>query len=874
MTDSSPEQNRNLIAVCLPDGVMLDFEMTDSKTVYSNGLLFEQFRLDWSKALFNFGFEDRSSMMTPSIAFIHDISHRFIKALARNPYIEFTRSASSIDSEEQNEILQSVPYLIGLEFVDEAWIGNIWNRLSEVFTLLNKDAPGTIAEFLQSRSTRLNMAGRVFFHLVENPGTDFPFAFMATYSTQNGQEKKVSHVPLKHALLEFREQNDLLLQLLSTVSKAADKSGLISELVESGELFSPIKFTADEAYTFLKEIPMYEECGVLCRIPHWWKKRSSSIRLMVSVGNKEPSLVGMDALMSFDPKLSLDGQDISKEEIEALLLQTAGLSLIKGKWVEVDHDRLQAALDAFEKANRMADGDSLTLADAMRLQLKGAGYFGLDDKAIDIQVTNGEWLSSIRSKLMNPEEISNVSPGRNFKCTLRHYQQSGLDWLVMMRSLGFGALLADDMGLGKTVQILALLEFARNKGKIRTLLVIPASLIGNWENEIARFTPNLKYCVLHTGNTVIDFNAYDLFITTYGMTARIDELKGYRWDLLIIDEAQAIKNPGAKQTKAVKQLQSRSRIAMTGTPIENRLSELWSIFDFLNAGLLGNAKEFKDLVKGMQDSEDYSKIRNVISPFILRRLKTDKNVISDLPDKIELKEYAGLSKKQVVLYMTLVDEIAGKLESTEGIERKGLVLASIMKFKQICNHPDQYLGGLSFEASHSGKFELLAEICETIREKHERVLIFTQFREMTEPLAQYLEEVFGRKGLVLHGGTPVKKRAELVAQMNGREYVPFMVLSLKAGGVGLNLTGASHVIHFDRWWNPAVENQATDRAFRIGQKQNVMVHKFISTGTIEEKIDRMIEGKQKLASDIIGSSGEQWITEMNNAELMNLFSLA
>ncbi len=316
---------------------------------------------------------------------------------------------------------------------------------------------------------------------------------------------------------------------------------------------------------------------------------------------------------------------------------------------------------------------------------------------------------------------------------------------------------------------------------------------------------------------------------------------------------------------------------MTGTPIENKLSDLWSVFDFLNKGLLGSSKEFGEFAKSLKNNTDgYAKLRDIISPFILRRLKTDKKVISDLPDKIEIKAFTTLTKKQVVLYNALVKDLSKTLndDKLSNITRKGIILSSIMKFKQICNHPDQYLGQKTFDFENSGKFNKLAEICETIREKHEKVLVFTQFKEIATPLSKFLEIIFNKEGLVLHGGTAVKKRGEMVEQFNSEEnYIPFMVLSLKAGGVGLNLTSANHVIHFDRWWNPAIENQATDRAFRIGQQKNVVVHKFVTQGTIEEKIDKMLEEKQKLSSDIITSSGEKYITEMNNDQLLNLLKL-
>jgi len=343
---------------------------------------------------------------------------------------------------------------------------------------------------------------------------------------------------------------------------------------------------------------------------------------------------------------------------------------------------------------------------------------------------------------------------------------------------------------------------------------------------------------------------------------------------VILDEAQAIKNPGTQQTKSVKILNSQNRIIMTGTPIENRLSDLWSLFDFLNPGLLGTAKEFGTFASNVKKTHNgYSRLKKIISPYILRRLKTDKSVISDLPEKVEMHTYAGLSKKQIVLYQNTVCELTKRLETVEGVQRRGIILASLMKFKQLCNHPDQFLGTGGYEEADSGKFLRLREICETIYEKREKVLVFTQFKEITGPLHAFLKTIFERDGLVLHGSTAVGMRKKIVEQFQGSEYIPYMVLSLKAGGVGLNLTEANHVIHFDRWWNPSVENQATDRAFRIGQKKNVIVHKFITKGTIEEKINDMLREKTKLTADVIQVTGEAMITEMDNKELVDLFKL-
>jgi non-specific serine/threonine protein kinase len=856
-----------ITAIFTRDGFILDRFPASGKDCFFDQTMLDDFSRDKFKALFELGFAAKNEKYSAALAYLQFISIEFARSLSRNSDIEITRRSSPLGEPERSEILRAVPYGVGMEFVNENWAEIVWSGLRNVADGEIKDFDGMVAEYLRGKNSSLNVVGRVFFHLVENKRDESPFAFLATYST--GSDKNVQHLPLKGALLEYKDDQDKLLHLLSTVSMAAEKSEFVSELVESGELFSPLRFDADEAYTFLKEVPLYEACGVVCRIPDWWKKHGRA-RVVVSVGSQVPSMVGMDALLSFDPKIFLGGEEMSRKEAAALLYQTNGLALIKGKWVEVDHDRLAQALDAFDKA---AEAGEITFAEAVRMRLSMDGGMADDDGEL-VEMTNGEWLESVRNTLLNPARIGALSAGGDFLAVLRHYQQTGLNWLGQMKALGFGSLLADDMGLGKTVQILALLECMRQSGGTKTLLVIPASLICNWRSEADKFTPKLKYAVVHSNKREFDINEADLFITTYGMVSRIESLKHAEWDLIVLDEAQAIKNAGTKQAKAVKALTSASKIAMTGTPVENSLSDLWSIFDFLNKGLLGSAKEFGGFAKRLKtDVRGYSRLRDIISPFILRRLKTDKSVIADLPDKIELKAFTELTKKQVVLYSALIKDIENQLKQVDGIARKGLVLASIMKFKQICNHPDQYLGQSAFDPALGGKFEKLAQICETIAEKRERVLVFTQFREMTSPIADYMETVFSRKGLILHGGTAVKKRGELVERFNGVEYVPFMVLSLKAGGTGLNLTAANHVIHFDRWWNPAVENQATDRAYRIGQSRNVLVHKFITAGTIEEKIDAMLEEKQKLAGGVIASQGEAWITEMDDDALMNLFRL-
>ena len=583
-------------------------------------------------------------------------------------------------------------------------------------------------------------------------------------------------------------------------------------------------------------------------------------------------MLGFDTLVSMRPKLMVDGQPLTEEDVQNLLAQTEGLAFLKGKWVEVNHEKLKKLLAEMEACQ-----GELTLMEALKLELGNAGEAENSGPVI----TNGAWLSSLLQSLRSPGKIRKQAVPKSFQATLRPYQKNGYTWLNYMNELGFGACLADDMGLGKTVQVLAYLERLRAKEKkARVLLIVPASLVGNWQKEAQKFAPSMELLVLHGRTSAVleqmlrEQPAF-LTITTYGMATRIRALQEMPWTAVILDEAQAIKNPATKQTKEIKKISAGMRIAMTGTPIENDLTNLWSLFDFLNQGLLGTPKEFHEYCKNLSDHpEGYAKLKAMVTPFMLRRVKTDKKVIADLPEKLEKIDYVTMSKKQVVLYRKAVAELESMLAEVDGMKRRGLVLATIVKLKQICNHPDQYLGQQAFLESESGKLQMLREICETIYEKRERVLVFTQFKEITEQLADFLTGIFHAKGYVLHGGIRAAKRTEMVEAFQGEDYVPFIVLSVKAGGTGLNLTKAGHVIHFDRWWNPAVENQATDRAFRIGQTKNVMVHKLVCEGTIEEKIDAMIESKKELAENVIGTGGEKWITELGNEELMSLFRLS
>lgn len=852
--------------------------------------IYDRYCSDRDSWLFFLGFTGKKQELAPTLSFWCNFSRLFIHRLSLTPDIEELREQIDIplSLEDLVRFQESAPLMFGIEYLSDHLFLTLWNELHHIFATQIAAFDGTVAEYVRTFNPEIHLAGRIYFHLVENTKSDAPFAFLATYSTRLNDDGESRHLPLKYALEEYRGDNDKLLELLVTVHGAAEQSVLVAALLESGELFQPLGWSSSEAFTFLREIPLYEQSGILCRIPNWWKGKAASISLQISIGEKPPVTVGMATLLDFQPRLMLGDTEISTEEARSLLQQSEGLAFLKNKWVAVDAEKLKETLAAYEEALELNGEEGISFRDAMRFSINPHSLLGSGAEKSLSGVSNGQWLRSVFAKLHNPAEIAPITLGKTFLARLRGYQQDGLNWLSALHTLQFGACLADDMGLGKTVQLLAFLNVLYSDKNVATrskpsLLVLPASLLGNWISEIEQFFPSLNYFAAHPDfhkpGKVPEMNPkqleqFDLIITTYALTQRYQWLKNYSWNYIVLDEAQAIKNPGTKQTKSIKKLSANNRIVMTGTPVENRLSDLWSLFDFLNPGLLGNAKEFTSFTKGLADNPDgYASLRKVVSPFILRRLKTDKTIISDLPDKVEMKSWATMTKKQTVLYGSLVDGLRDTIENAEGISRKGLILSALMKFKQLCNHPAQYLGQELYAEEESGKFQRLREICETIYEKRERVLVFTQFKEMTKPLSRFLATIFGRDGLVLHGSVAVGKRKELVAKFQGNEYVPFFVLSLKAGGVGLNLTAANHVIHFDRWWNPAVENQATDRAFRIGQKKNVMVHKFLTRGTVEEKIDEMLTVKAKLANEVVAASGENWITEMSNAELLDLFTL-
>ena len=869
---SNKQKNKQLIAIYTQEGAYLEESTSSIKGALYDKYLYKEFETDFFKALLYFGFKDGTTVMTQSLNYLHVISNAFIKELENIYDYDTEFLFRPPDKMTEFMLLNSIPMALGSEYISAEWLLQIWNGLSLAMEDELEKFDGTLQEYIESNRSRDNLFSKIYFHLVEREESSEPFAFLATFGIKQKGEKQNEHLPLKMVFSEFENDDESLLDVLYPIDQASKESSFIKELLDSGEIFHSLEFSAEEAYRFLTEIPIYESNGISCRIPDWWTNKSKNLGVHVSIGDKKQSLLGLQTLINITPSLTLDGEQISQEEIDRLMNMTDGLALIKGKWVAVSRDKLDRALSIFDQYKEMGN---VSIAAAMRMEigLHKSSKMGEYEDNEDISISNGEWLNSVVTTLVNPPSVTKAKPPKSLNANLRDYQKKGFNWLIMMHDYKLGALLADDMGLGKTIQILAMLEYFRNHSDKKTLLVIPVSLITNWSNEIQRFAPKLKYSIIHNkydGSLDDDSN---LFITTYSMIRGKGEVHEIDWDILILDEAQAIKNPGTMQTRAIKQLRGDFRIALTGTPIENRLGDLWSIFDFLNPGLLGNMNEFNHYIKSDSEHKVHGKLRDTISPFILRRLKTDKSIIDDLPPKIEIKAYSELSPKQIQLYKKVVSDLEMSVFDADGIKRKGLVLSALLKFKQICNHPSHFIGQEAYKAKDSGKFQKLEEICETIREKHEKVLVFTQFKEIVEPLSQYLEEIFQKPGLVFHGSIPTEKRGAIIKEFNENKHIPFMVLSLKAGGTGLNLTAANHVIHFDRWWNPAIEDQATDRAFRIGQSKKVIVHKLVTKNTLEEKIDLMLEEKKGLAENIVDSNQEKWITEFDNDELLELIQL-
>ena len=644
---------------------------------------------------------------------------------------------------------------------------------------------------------------------------------------------------------------------------------------------SLIEITKDDAYQFLKEDAWtLHACGYRIIVPSWWShKGRSKAKIKLNASQKKDDNLKLDApkayfdyksLVGFDYSYSIGGQTVSASEWNELLKAKTDLVFFKGQWIEINPEEMKKMQSLIESSERdRKEGNIRDLID-----------MAANEGNFSVEMDNA--LEDMMQKLKNKEKLESISTPKELSATLRPYQTRGLSWLSYLKSIGINPCLADDMGLGKTMQIIALL--LSRPSDTPALLVAPTSVIGNWDREIKKFAPSINIFIYH-GSQRKDMSFHkaidekQIVITSFGLLRRDKAVfQGYKWSRIIVDEAQNIKNPTSSQTKALCSLKSDSRIALTGTPIENRLLDLWSIFNFLNPNYLGAKNYFRknfELPIQKENNEVQTKIlKKMVEPFILRRVKTDKNIIKDLPEKVEQKVYCQLTKEQASIYQSIVDETTGKLETASSKEKTAIFVTSLLRLKQICNHPTQALqDGSEFCASRSIKLERLVDMAKEIMANGESLLIFSQFKEICDAINKLLKTKFGLNTFYIHGGTSRNNREKMIEEFQNPDFPPsIFVLSLKAGGVGITLTKANHVIHFDRWWNPAVENQATDRAYRIGQKKTVFAHKYITLGTIEEKIDLMLSDKQKMSDMIVGSD-ESWLSKLDTSSFLELIKL-
>ncbi len=649
----------------------------------------------------------------------------------------------------------------------------------------------------------------------------------------------------------------------------------------------------NEALEFLQNSAwVLESAGYKVMVPAWWTPQGQK-RAKVKLRAKGKSLAGgedkakryfsIDTLVEYQYELSIGGESVSEAEWQQLVQAKSPLVHFRGQWLHLDQDKMQQML-AFWQQQRQ-DHPDLSLMEFMRLATAS-------DEDLELEFDRDQSLAQMLTQLQDKSTFKAIANPKGFSGQLRPYQKRGVSWLVYLEQLGFNGCLADDMGLGKTVQVIARLVLEQEQAQkaqapvLPTLLVAPTSVIGNWRKEIEKFAPTLRAIVHHgpeRAQATADFQAMveqnDVVITSFTLIRKdIKLIESVNWQRVVLDEAQNIKNPKAAQTKAILKLDAPHRLALTGTPVENRLLDLWSIFNFLNPGYLGKEAQFRKSfevpIQKNNDRHQSVTLKKLVEPFILRRLKTDQSIIKDLPDKLEQKLYCNLTKEQASLYEVVVKDIAGELESLDGIQRKGMMLATLMKLKQICNHPRQFLQDESdFTPERSHKLSRLSEMVDEVMAEGESLLIFTQFTELGDALEKYLRHTQHYNTYYIHGGTSRNKRERMIAEFQDPATEPSVfILSLKAGGVGITLTKANHVFHFDRWWNPSVEDQATDRAFRIGQQKTVFVHKFVAIGTLEERIDAMIEDKKKLAGAIVGAD-ESWLTQLDNDAFRQLIAL-
>ncbi len=798
-----------------------------------------------------------------------------------------------IPGTEMARLLESMPPVVGGE-ISVRTLGEWMSGLPTALAELAQRECCSPEEWLNRLGEGWQQLGLLCFHLAENAGDhaeSAPFAFLATFVHKVGQDGKARHLPLGHAAQMLANDREALLALLRPLQTAAARSDFLRELINSRDVYKPCAWTARRTLLYLQSIPALEEAGIETRMVNLWKGEPPRVELRVTVDSDEnggkpgaaPS-VNIHTLLHFSPQIVLGDHRLTDEEWQTLLASEDGLVRFRGEWVKLDKERLQRLMDNWTRAVGLSHA-GIPLISGLRFLMGQRSKATQQMPSVEdgVHVAAGAGLALALSNLHFSADMPVLPP--DMQTTLRAYQKDGVRFLANVTRAGFGACLADDMGLGKTLQVIAWLSHLAligelGKGRGCALVICPASLLTNWQQELAHFAPQLKVSVLHPYALNHSDSAFlhsdpawlirraHVALTTYGIATREEKLAMCPWQALVLDEAQAIKSAASQRTRAILRFSCTRRVALTGTPVENSLNELRSLFEFLNPGLLGTESEFNAFVRGM--GSDYSALRRLVRPFMLRRVKSDPALLPELPPKTEQPAYCLLTPEQARLYAGEVDNLRAVLSEEDARTRLMLILPILGRLKQICNHPAQYLGESYYDPAASGKFEMLRYLAEQMRDAGECCLIFTQYRSIMPHLHDFLEEIFGAPGLMLHGDTPIHERQRFVSQFQSPGGPPFFLLSLRAAGTGLTLTRAHHVVHFDRWWNPAVENQASDRAHRIGQKHPVFIHPLICTGTIEQNIHTMLRKKSTMTDALLSGGLEKLLLNLSADEILSL----
>ncbi len=775
-----------------------------------------------------------------------------------------------------------------------AWFESLDVALSELPARKGK----TAEQWLSSLSEGWKQLGMLSLHLAENGGDSAdraPFAFLATFVHQVSSDDKPRHMPLGLAARAYADDKAALLALLKPLQVAAEKCPFLQELISSGDIYKPCAWTPRQAYHFLCAVPDIEAAGIETRMVKLWKALPPKVELEVRMDTPEDAKsaaasnqgLNIHSLLNFSARAALGNCALSDEELEELMSGEDGLIRFRGEWVRLDARHLQELMAQWRNAIRMHSGGIPLLVGLRYLLAKRRESIPELPEDEDVRLVAGENILRALERFHRSDEAVELQLPAALCATLRPYQREGVQFLARCTAGGFGACLADDMGLGKSIQVISWLSHLKAVGDLSAgaaLIIAPASLLGNWQQELQKFAPQLSCRILHpdvlsaADAQLLESDPHgllqscDVALTSYGIATRSAALAGQELSAIVLDEAQAIKNADSQRSKAILRLSSPKRVALSGTPVENRMMELHSLFAFLNPGLLGSATQFRAMMKDIELKEkcDYSGLRKLIRPFLLRRMKNDPQIAPDLPSKTECLHYCHLTPEQAQLYAREVERMQAIVAEPDPQVRMGLLLPILGHLKQICNHPAQYLGEPILDRSRSGKMVALEHLVRELVDAGEPCLVFSQYRSTMEALFELLSELYGCTGLMLHGGTAIAERQRLVEQFQQVDGPPFMVLSLKAAGTGLTLTRARHVIHFDRWWNPAVESQASDRAHRIGQQRPVFVHPLMSRGTIEQNIHKMLVRKKDLADGLLGQGFESMMYNMSADELMNL----